>query len=307
MRAGLPIRAGLERLKGKMSERELALLSDKVNAGERIDDAFTAAGFEPFEVHLVAAGEKSAQLDTIFTHLADFWARELAMRQALIRPLYYPIVILHIVILMTAGISLVTESWPVVVTHFVWTLAAFYLGGFLIYFAARASWQNENARRLWYYVPLVGGSLKATYAYRWITTMRLEFTAGVSLYRAVGDAWRASGYAGAHQRAAEGEEAMLRGVELSKLIQDWKQLPRDWIDFVETGEISGSLEQAFKNLEAETAEWWNRAQQNLSNWAPKIVYFVALLFVAIQVGGLMYKVEIQPIIDVEKQIDDASK
>jgi hypothetical protein len=31
-----------------------------------------------------------------------------------------------------------------------------------------------------------------------------------------------------------------------------------------------------------------------------------LIFVAIQVGSLMYKVEIQPIVDAEKQIDDAT-
>ena len=308
MRAGLPIRAGLERLKEKIADPEVAALSEKVNAGERLDEAFAAAGFAPFEVHLIAAGEKSAQLDTIFTHLSEFWSRELAMRQALVRPLYYPIVIMHLVVLMTAGVSLVMQPWTEVLAHMLWTLALFYLGGFLIYLAAGgASWQSESARRVWYYVPLVGGALKSTYAYRWITTMRLEFSAGVSLYRAVGDAWRASGYAGGDQRAAEGEEAMLRGTELSKLMAGWKQLPRDWIDFVETGEISGALEEAFKNLEVEAAALWERAQHNLSFWAPRIVYFVALIFVAIQVGGLMYKVEVQPMIDAEKQIDDATK
>ena len=88
VRAGVPIRGCLERLKERLSEAELTVLSEKVNAGERIGEAFAAAGFSPFEYHLVTAGEKSAQLDTIFQHLSEFWARELAMRQALIRPLY---------------------------------------------------------------------------------------------------------------------------------------------------------------------------------------------------------------------------
>jgi type IV pilus assembly protein PilC len=306
VRAGVPIRGSLERLKERMSVTELKVLSEKVNAGERIGDAFEAAKFLPFETHLVAAGEKSAQLDTIFAHLSDFWARELAMRQALIRPLYYPIVILHLVVILSCGIELVTLSWPVVLSHFLWTMAAFYFLGFGLYFIVRASWASESMRRIWFYVPLVGGSLAATYAYRWITTLKLEFTAGVSLYRAVGDAWRASGYVGAEKRAAEAEDEMLRGVELSKLVRRWKQLPRDWIDFMETGEISGALEETFKNLEAEAAELWTQAQKRMSEWAPKILYFVALIFVAIQVGSLMYKTEIQPIVDAEKQIDDAT-
>jgi type II secretory pathway component PulF len=306
VRAGVPIRGCLERLQGKMSVPELKTLSEKVNAGERIGDAFEAAKFQPFETHLIAAGEKSAQLDTIFTHLSDFWARELAMRQALVRPLYYPIVILHLVVLLSCGVELVTMEWPVVLRHFILTMVGFYGLGITIFFFVRASWQSESMRRIWYYVPLIGGSLKTAYAYRWITTLRLEFSAGVSLYRAVGDAWRASGYAGSELRAVQGEEQMLRGEQLSKLMRDWTQLPRDWIDFIETGEISGALEEALKSLEAEAAEAWTQAQRRMSDWLPKIVYFVALVFVAIQVGSLMYKVEIQPVLDVEKQIDDAT-
>jgi type II secretory pathway component PulF len=306
VRAGVPIRGSLERLQERMSAPELTVLSEKVNAGERIGDAFEAAKFLPFETHLIVAGEKSAQLDTIFTHLSEFWARELAMRQALITPLYYPIVILHLVVILSCGIELVTTAWPLVLHHFLWTLAGFYLGGFALFFLARASWESEAMRRIWFYVPLIRGSLATTYAYRWITTLKLEFTAGISLYRAVGDAWRASGYAGAKSRAAEAEEEMLKGVELSKLMRRWKQLPRDWIDFVETGEISGGLQDAFANLEKEAAELWSQAQKRMADWAPKIVYFVALIFVAIQIGGLMYQVEIQPMVDAERQIDDAT-
>ncbi len=307
MRAGVPIRGSLERMMERMSSAELKLLSQKVNAGERLADAFVAAKFEPFEAHLVAAGEKSAQLDTIFTHLSDFWSRELAMRQALIRPLIYPIVILHLTVLISCGIDLMSVSWPVVLAHFLWTMAALYFLGFGLYFFVRVTWGNDSMRRLWLWVPFVGRSLKTSYAYRWIRTLQLEFTAGVSLYRAAGDAWRASGYIGSERRAVEAEDEMLNGVVLSTLVRRWKQLPRDWIDFVETGEVSGALEESFKNLEKEASDAWTEAQRRMSEWVPKILYFAALIFVAIQVGGLMYKVEVQPVIDAEKQIDDATK
>jgi len=306
-RAGVPIRGSLERMMERMSSPELRLLSQQVNAGERLADAFAAAKFEPFESHLVAAGEKSARLETIFTHLSDFWSRELAMRRALIRPLIYPIVILHIAVLMSCGVDLVTTSWPIVLAHFVWTMAVFYTIGFGLYLFVHLTWGNPNMRGFWLRVPFVGKSLKSAYAFRWITTLQLEFTAGVSLYRAVSDAWRASGYVGSEQRAAEAEDEMLKGAVLSTLLRQWKQLPRDWIDFVETGEISGALEEAFKNLEKEASEMWTEAQRRMSEWVPKILYFVALIFVAIQVGSLMYKVEVQPVIDAEKQIDDATK
>jgi type II secretory pathway component PulF len=230
------------------------------------------------------------------------------MRQALIRPLYYPLVVLHLAVLVGALIEFATAtSWPVVVVHLIMRVALLYAAGFVIYTLVRVSWSSDSARHIWLRVPIIGSSLKAAYAYRWITALRLEFGAGISLYRAVGDAWRASGYVGCERFAKEGEQAMLQGTDLSKLVLQWKQLPRDWIDFIETGEISGSLETAFKNLEAESARNWTLAQERMSEWVPKIVYFVILLIVAVQVGMLMYHVVVAPIANVENAIDNATK
>jgi type II secretory pathway component PulF len=307
IRAGLPIRASLGRLKERTSGNELTVLSEKVNTGERIGEAFAAAGFSSFEYDLVTAGERSAQLDTVFQHLSEFWARELAMRQALIRPLYYPLLVLHLAVLVGALIELTTTTWPVVVIHFIVRMALLYAVGFIVYTVVRISWSSEAMRHIWLRVPIIGSSLKAAYAYRWITALRLEFGAGISLYRAVGDAWRASGYVGCERFAEEGEQAMLQGTELSKLVLRWKQLPRDWVDFIETGEISGALETAFKNLEAESARNWTLAQERMSEWVPRIIYFVVLLIVAVQVGRLMYQVEVAPIINAENAIDNATK
>lgn len=305
VRAGVPIRASLQRLKEKMAEREVVVLSEKVNAGERIGEAFAAAGFSPFECHLVTAGERSAQLDTIFQHLSEFWARELEMRQALPRPLYYPLVVLHLAVLLGALVELADTTWPVVLVHFIERMAFLYAIGFIVYTLVRVSWSSPIMQRFWLWVPFVGSSLTTAYAYRWITVLKLEFSAGISLYRAIGDAWRASGYVECDRLAEEGEQAMREGTDLSKLMLRWKQLPRDWIDFIETGEISGAFETTFKKLEEEAAQAWKLAQQRMAEWLPKIVYFIVLLIVAAQVAMLMYKVEVAPIIDAEKQIDNA--
>jgi len=307
VRAGLPIRAGLVRLTEKMAVREVAMLSEKVNAGERIGEAFAAAGFSPFECHLVTAGEKSAQLDTVFEHLAEFWQRELEMRQALIRPLYYPLAVLHFAVLVWGLLDAMTLSPTVAIVHTILRFAGLYVFGFVVYTLVKVTWSSEGMRRFWLMIPIIGSSIKTAYAYRWISALRLEFTAGISLSRAIGDAWRASGYIGCERFAEEGEQEMRQGVELSKLVARWKQLPRDWIDFIETAELSGAFETAFKNLEAEAARAWTLAQQRMSEWLPKIVYFVVLIMVAGLVASLIYKVEIAPMIDAENQIDALGK
>ena len=307
IRAGVPIRGSLERLDERMPGNEVALLSARINAGERIGDAFAAAGFSSFEAHLVAAGERSAHLDTIFDHLAEFWSRELEMRQAMLRPLYYPVAVLHLAIAVGALIEAQATSWPEAIVHGIKLLALLYVGGFILYTLVRVTWSSESMRGFWLYVPIIGSSLATAYAYRWITALKLEFSAGVSLPSAVGDAWLASGYLGSHRLAEDGEQAMRSGSRLSALVQQWRQLPRDWIDFIETGEISGAYETAFKNLEAEAGRTWKLAQERMASWVPKIVYFFVLLIVAAVVINLMRTIYVDPLVNAENQIDNPGK
>jgi type II secretory pathway component PulF len=123
----------------------------------------------------------------------------------------------------------------------------------------------------------------------------------------VGDAWRSSGYMECDRFAVEGEQAMREGVLLSTLIEQWKRLPRDWIDFVQTAEISGAFEETFITLEAEAAYAWKLAQDRMAEWLPKILYFIVLIIAALQVGKLIYQVEIAPIVQAENQNDNLGR
>jgi type II secretory pathway component PulF len=231
----------------------------------------------------------------VFEHLAEFWKRELEMRQALVRPLYYPIGVMHLALVVGAIIETTLTSFSVAMTHLILEFATLYVVGFVIYMVVKASWGNDSMRRVWLWVPIVGSSLKTAYAYRWITALKIEFTAGITLSRAVGDAWRASGFVGCDEKAVEGEEAIRSGTVLSTLIGQWRQLPSDWADFVETGEVSGGLEAAFTNLEAEAARAWTLAQQRMTDWLPKIVYFFVLLIAGAMVIPVAYEALIAPI------------
>jgi type II secretory pathway component PulF len=307
LRAGLPVRAGIERLRDRLGGREVAALAQHLAEGQRLGEAFAAAQFLPFESNLVGAGERSGQLETIFDHLAQFWQRDLEFRQALVSPLIYPIVVLHLAILLGCGVVLATQSWMVAAADFGEQILALYIILGLLYVVARVTWSSPAMKSFWLRVPIVGRALRAAFAYRWITSLRIEFGAGISLSRAIGDAWRASGFVDSERFAREGEEALRSGTSLTALVTTWRQLPRDWIDFFETGEVSGQFDETFRNLEAEAGRNWTLAQQHMSNWLPKILYFLALLVVAAQVVQVGKQVLIDPIEQVESTIDNAGK
>jgi type II secretory pathway component PulF len=305
-RAGLPIRSSIERLRDRLGSRQLALLAQKLGEGERLADAFAAAGFPPFETNLVAAGEKSAHLDTICDRIAQFWQRELEFRQALLTPLIYPIVVLHFAVLLSSAAVLLTQPWTAAVEALIINVVILEGSLLTVYAVVRATWSNPAMKAFWLWLPLIGPALRAAFAYRWITALRIEFGAGVSLYRAVGDAWRASGFVNAERLGAEGEEAMRGGASLVALVTKWRQLPRDWIDFIETGEVSGKFEESFLALEDEAARNWTLAQQRMSNLLPKVVYFLALLVVAWQVVEVGKKVLVDPISQMEKSLENTN-
>ncbi|HEY0256338.1 MAG TPA: type II secretion system F family protein, partial [Candidatus Methylacidiphilales bacterium] len=304
-RAGVPLRTSLHRLQEIISGREMAVLTQKIDAGEQVGEAFAAARFSPFEYHLVAAGERSGRLEAVFQHLSEFWARQQEMIQALIGQLYYPLAVLHLTILVGSLLELTVNSWPIVILHLIENFAWVYALGFALYMVVITSWQSDAAQRFWLGLPIIGWTLSTAYAYRWITVLKLEYSAGIPMPDAVADAWRASGYAGRDQLADEGQEVLREGGELSTLVQRWKRLPREWVDFIETGEVSGALETALENLEAEAARAWKTAQQRMTEWVPKIFYFIILLIAAVQVGLMLYHVVVAPITDINGTIDKA--
>lgn len=307
IRAGLPVRHSVDRMHERMRVPELAVLSEKIGDGDRLGEAFAAARFLPFESNLVTAGERSGQLEVIFDRLAQFWQRELEFRQALIRPLGYPILVVNLAVIVGCGVELLTLPWPVVVAHLILRMAFLYAAGFILFVLAKVTWSSQGMKRFWLYTPFIGRALRTSFAYRWITALRIEFSAGISLYRAVGDAWRASGFVDCERLGREGEEAVRTGTNLSALVAGWGQLPRDWVDFIATGEVSGGFDEAFKNLEAEAARDWTLAQQRMAEWVPKIAYFAALLIAAVPVFFAAKHLLVDPISDAVKQIDNAGR
>ncbi len=178
------------------------------------------------------------------------------MYQALTGQLYYPLTVFALSLVVGALIELPFTPGYIVAIHLVESVAAYGAVGFVIYTLVRASWESDAAQRFWTLLPIVGKTLSSANAYRWITALRLEHSAGIPMPDAVADAWRASGYIGREDRAQEGQLALREGQELSSLVQKWRQLPRDWVDFIETGEVSGALETAFAHLEREAALGW---------------------------------------------------
>lgn len=301
-RGGVPIRSALQSLAKQQAWPEVRTLAQQIEQGNGLGEAFAAAGFSPFECNLIVAGERSAQLDTAYARLAEFWNRELRFIQALVRQLYYPAGVAHLAVVV-GGLLLISQGTGAVIHSIIANLITLYLIAFIVYVAVRVSWQSAVGRQFWLALPLIGGALKAANAYRWITALRMEFGAGVAFPVAVADAWRASGYPGAMVRAQEAERGMREGTELSQLVRRWRQLPRDWADFVQTAEASGEFDHMFTYLENEAAHTWTTKQDRMTEWMPKILVIAFVIVMAIFIIPMAMNAVNAPYEQVQKQLD----
>ena len=301
-RGGVSVRASLQGLAERLPSPEVRTLSQQIEQGSALGEAFVAARFSPFECSLVAAGERSAQLDTVYTRLAEFWTRELRFVQALVRQTYYPAFVAHLAVIVS-GLMLLSQGTGVVVGSIIENLITLYLAAFVIFVVIRVSWSSPVAQEFWLALPIIGSALKAANAYRWITALRMEFTAGVPFPDAVADAWRSSGFTGATKRAEEGEREMRAGVDLSQLVKRWRQLPRDWSDFIVTAEASGEFDHMFTYLEDEAAHSWTTRQDRMTEWVPKILVIALILISAALIIPMAARMMNAPYAEIQKELD----
>ncbi len=242
-KAGIPISVAVDRLRQKTQSTALKQLAERLINGEPVAESFENVGiFSPFECNLIRVGVQTARLEDIFTHLAEYGVGQFIFD-----------LISHTMYVYSFCIPL--------------SVLAIY------------TWGTEAGQRFWLAWPLIGNALCSTYVYRWITALRLEYSAGIGLPDAVSDAWKASGFIGSYALAGEAESSIREGNSLSSLIRRWPRLPRDWADFIESGEQAGTLETTLETLSEESSSRAREAQNRLRTWLPRIVFVILMMIV----------------------------
>lgn len=287
-KGGLPLRTSLGKLKAKFDDPQVQTLAREVEDGSTISEAFEKANFSEFEVNLVNAGERSGQLELIYEQLAQFWRQEDKLLGSLWRQAIYPLVILHLAALfypLPGALEALHTGFMFGVFTYMFSLMfllfMIYLVGFSLYIIISHLWRTPAGQMMLLHLPLVGRTWRATYAFRWIFALRLEHGAGLPLSEAVYDAWQATGYAERDAPAEQGKEHILAGEPLSTIYPKWKgQLPPDWEDYIEAGEISGKLSDTFLSLQDQALSEWTNASAQVNEWLPRF-FLVGILILAI--------------------------
>lgn len=289
--AGLTAPKALEQLQSNPPSRSLrvpiAQWQQYLRDGASVGDAVARMGswMPAFDVALVNAGDKSGRLDACFKLLASYYEERAQMARKMISDLLYPVFLFHFAVVVFAFIDFLQPGHGLMRFAFIVLgilLPIYAAAGFLI-FAGQGrhgeKWRTvvENVLRP---IPVLGTARRCLALARLAAALEALLNAGVIITSAWELAVAASG-SPALGRAVRGwKEAVEAGSAPAELIKASPEFPDMFASLYATGEMSGSLDETLGRLHRHYQEEGSRKMRAVTEWSPKLVYFVVMLLIA---------------------------
>ncbi len=272
LKAGVPLLQAFEITARSHSnpslQRLLMELKADVETGSSMSTAFRRYPqyFDGLYCNLVHAGEQAGILDTVLERIASYQEKMLAIKGKIKSALFYPITVLVVAFIITAGIMLfvipafkelfagggaelpgLTQFVMYISDGFVhwWYLIFAVLGGGIFGFLYALKHSTTFRNKMDYLilkVPVFGPLIEKATVSRWSRTFSSMFSAGVPMVEALDSV---AGAAGNHVFAEATQQIRTQvatGSALATSLQSTGVFPNMLIQMVAIGEESGSLD-----------------------------------------------------------------
>ena len=292
LRSGSPFLRAVELLRadasGKLG-RFLDRLAKAAAAGDSVLDALAKQrpAVTEMELSIIGAAERSGRLDRACTGLGTYFRALEQARSTVIRRSLYPLVMAHLGIFILAAPKLFLGASPalylaqtagvLVVVYAIVALMAWGIGGML-----RFARGNVGADRLLRAIPAFG-KLRASFATaRFCATLDAQLEAGVNVMESLARAAHASNSAWVIEHVRTAMPTLQTGASLGDALGKTGAFPREMQRSVRLAEQTGELDAELQRL---AQHYEHRALQRvemLSEWLPKIIYGLVVLYLAYQ-------------------------
>lgn len=261
----------------------------QLQAGATFGHALHAAGpwLATFDVALLDAGERSGRLPATFQLLAEHYTARAALLRQTLSSIAYPAFLFHFAIFIGPLPDLVLSGNVLVyLARTLSFLAPLYAITFLVIHALRGTrsetWRSRMEQLL-HRVPLAGSARRSLALARLASALEALISAGVTIIEAWQFAATASGSPALRRAVTEWQPRVAAGVTPADALASSGEFPDLFSQMYRTGEISGTLDDTLRRLQAIYLDEGTRKLKAISEWLPKIAY----LFVA---GMIAYRV-----------------
>ncbi len=325
--AGVPLVQTIEMIgsghdNGKM-RKLLANISIKLSSGIPLSDCLREHPiyFDDLYCDLVASGEQSGALETIYARIATYKEKAEALKSKIKKAMTYPIAVLVIAAIVTSillifvvpvfqeifnsfgaelpaftlfviGISEIMQAYWYI------ALAGLYLTMFLFKKTHRKSLRfRDNVDKSILKLPVIGDLLEKAAVARYARTLSTTFAAGVPLIDALDSAAGASGNAVFRDAILEVKAEVSSGMQMNLAMRNCKIFPDMVIQMVAIGEESGAVDDMLSKVANVYEQQVDDAVDSLTALLEPMIMAV----LGVVIGGLIIAMYL-PIFEIGKVV-----
>jgi type II secretory pathway component PulF len=265
---------------------------------QRLSEGFTlaealqmeSASFSSLEMALLDSGEKSGRLDVTFKLLSNYFEERARMGRAIITSLLYPLLIVHLAVLVFPPQSLSRLVWEGDVSGFIWEklillIPAYALAAVMIKLFQRqgAHTWNSLMETFLHPVPVLGAARRQLALARLSMALEGLTSAGVSIIEAWKLAAQSSGSPALSRCVQRWKPDLAAGRTPAEMVRSSRCFPEVFAQLYATGETTGQLDETLHRLHLHYQEEGMRKLQALAQWIPRLIYILILIAIGYMV------------------------
>jgi type IV pilus assembly protein PilC len=325
--AGLPLIRSLRTLekqsKNPIAKQVLGSAADSVEGGSTFSEALAQhpKSFDKLYLNMVRAGEAAGAMETILDRLAVFMEKAARIAGKIKSAMIYPIVVLGVSILITAGLMifivpnfkkvfqelLAGEPLPAL-TQFVMKMSdilknqiylvfiAIAVGFVLFKLAKKTKYGSYGMDWARYNMPLVGPIVSKTAIARFGRTLGTLMASGVPVLNALNIVKETSGNAVVSNAIQKVHDAVKEGEGIAPPLGATNIFPQMVISMVEVGEETGKL----PNMLEKIADTYEEEVDNAVGALTSMIEPLMMIGLAVVVGGIVVAMFMPMIKIIEK-------
>ncbi len=292
LRAGLGMMAALETLEQAPPTRDIGKHITPVlvsmRRGLNLSESVRAIpGWLPsFDISLIEAAEKSGREEEVFRMLSGYYREQSTLYRMALSSLVYPVVIVHMAILIFPPSMLTRLVWQSEVSEYLTQKFIIFVPSYAIVLALlfisqsnRGVWIRAIVEQFLGFVPLLGKARSRLALARFAAALEALLSAGVS----VPDAWRMAGESSGSPRLQKVVETfpprIAAGITPSELLPKYRIFPNLFTTLYCTGEKSGDIDGSLKRIYRHYEDESSNKFKAFAEWVPRGIGFCVMLAV----------------------------
>ncbi|RCS54610.1 hypothetical protein DTL42_05610 [Bremerella cremea] len=256
-----------ERASGSM-KHVMESICESIDEGHQMHEAinFTGDYFPKLFRQMIKLGEDTGHLDRIFLELADQYEHQLKLRNSFLASITWPLIQLGLAILIIGilifvmgfisemnertvdplGLGLLGVQGLI---DYCLIIGTFFLGLWVVYLLwSRGRLGFLQLDRLTMSIPGIGPPIRTLCLARMAWALGLTIGGGMDIRNSMRLSLEATHTYYYMQYADQIDRELLSGDEVSEILRRTNCFPHDFLDVVETGEISGTLSESMLKL-----------------------------------------------------------